>query len=75
MTTEIMFHDQKIPVRFISSDQKAIPLLIQVLESCRTQPANKQQDYVYHIDLIEVVGNNAILHTSIEDEKIHLPLY
>ncbi|NOU95311.1 hypothetical protein GC093_19070 [Paenibacillus sp. LMG 31456] len=75
MTTEIMFHDQKIPVRFISSDQKAIPMLIQVLESCRTHPANKQQDYVYHIDLIEVVGNNAILYTSIEDERIHLPLY
>ncbi|MDF2962885.1 MAG: hypothetical protein K0S39_4620 [Paenibacillus sp.] len=73
--TTIMFHDQKIPVRFISSDQKAIPMLIQVLESCRTRPADPNQDYVLHIDLIEVVGNNAILYTSIEEESIRLPLY
>jgi hypothetical protein len=75
MTTEIMFHDQKIPVRFISSDQKAIPMLIQLLENCRAQEAaDPQQTPLQQIDLIEIVGNNAILHTSVE-EPIQLPLY
>jgi hypothetical protein len=74
MITEIMFHDQKIPVRFILSDQKTIPLLIQLLENCRTQPIVEKQGYIDHIDLIEIVGNCAILYTSDDEECIHLPL-
>jgi RNA-binding protein YhbY len=75
MRTEILFHDQMIPVRFISSDQKTIPLLIQVLESCRIQPEETQHGFIDHIDLIEVIGNNAILYTSFEEKRIQLPLY
>jgi hypothetical protein len=74
MRTEILFHDQMIPVRFISSDQKAIPLLIQALESCRIQPEETHHPFMHHIDLIEVVGNNAILYTSAQEERIQLPL-
>jgi hypothetical protein len=74
MKTEILFHDQKIPVRFISSDQKAIPSLIQALENCCIQPEETHPGFIDHIDLIEVIGNHAILYTSIEEEKIQLPL-
>ncbi|MCU6795172.1 MULTISPECIES: hypothetical protein [Paenibacillus] len=74
MKTEILFHDHKIPVRFISSDQKAIPSLIQALEHRCTQPEEPSLALLNRIDLIEVVGNNAILYTSIEEESILLPL-
>ncbi|PZE22591.1 hypothetical protein [Paenibacillus xerothermodurans] len=77
MTTEILFHDQKIPVRFISSDQKAIPLLIQSLERNRTQPARVEvtKGREAQINLIELVGNCALLYTSAAKECIRLPLY
>ncbi|SFL49291.1 hypothetical protein SAMN03159341_106345 [Paenibacillus sp. 1_12] len=73
MKTEILFHDQKIPVRFISSDQKAIPALIQALEHRCTQP-EEPLALLNRIDMIEVVGNNAIVYTSLEEESILLPL-
>ncbi|CAG7604834.1 hypothetical protein PAESOLCIP111_00741 [Paenibacillus solanacearum] len=70
MTTELHFHDKKIPVTFISSDQKAIPRLITVLESSGTHTATMTS-----IDRIEIVGNQAILHSSEEKEKVHLSLF
>ncbi|CAG7621950.1 hypothetical protein ACFQI7_05255 [Paenibacillus allorhizosphaerae] len=70
MTTELYFHDKKIPVTFISSDQKAIPRLITVLESSKVHSSS-----VHSIARIEVVGNQAILHTTADNEKIHLALF
>ena len=75
MTTELCFHNRKIPVSFISSDQKAIPRLISVLENTRACSENADSSYLNQIERIEVIGNNAILHRSEESECIQLPLY
>ena len=75
MTTELWFHNQKIPVSFISSDQKAIPQLISVLERKKTHSSVVGESYLDHISRIEIVGNNAILHSSEHKESLQLPLY
>lgn len=75
MTTELHFHDRKIPVSFISSDQKAIPQLISVLERKSTLSSLNGPPSLGEIDRIEIVGNNAILHNTKENNSIQLPLY
>lgn len=74
MTTELCFDDRKIPVSFISSDQKAIPRLISVLEKTRTQSLGPGPSYINQIERIEIIGNNAVLHSN-KEERIHLPLF
>ncbi|UUZ85746.1 hypothetical protein LJK88_20935 [Paenibacillus sp. P26] len=75
MTTELCFHNRKIPVSFISSDQKAIPRLISVLENTRSRTESSDPSYLNQIERIEIIGNNAILHRSEENDSIQLPLY
>lgn len=75
MTTELFFLDRKIPVSFISSDQKAIPRLIRVLENTQAQPVTSVPAYFRHIERIEIIGNNAVLHSSKTPDIIQLPLY
>jgi hypothetical protein len=77
MQTELLFRDKKIPVSFISSDQKAIPQLINVLSKNRTNPAQSAQqgEPMADIERIEIIGNHAILHSHKQEKHIELPLY
>ncbi|TVY06718.1 hypothetical protein [Paenibacillus cremeus] len=75
MTTELLFRDKKIPVSFISSDQKAIPQLISVLESKHARSATAGQSELNDISRIEIIGNHAILHRSQSEDSIQMPLY
>ncbi|MEK8129824.1 hypothetical protein WMW72_18125 [Paenibacillus filicis] len=75
MTTELLFQNKKIPVSFISSDQKAIPQLISVLERTSSRPSSSIPSELQLIDRIEIIGNNAILHSKDTDISIELPLY
>jgi len=75
MTTELLFQNQKIPVSFISSDQKAIPQLINLLERTSSQAATAVQSDLQLIDRIEIIGNNAVLHSKNPNVSIELPLY
>ena len=76
MTTELLFKNKKIPVSFISSDQKAIPQLISVLERKSTQqPEAASVTHWHEIERIEIIGNSAVLHSKEKDQRIELPLY
>ncbi|MCZ8518910.1 MULTISPECIES: hypothetical protein [Paenibacillus] len=74
MTTELIIGDRKIPVRFISSDQKAIPRLITVLESTQQPSARQSCPPIQEIDHIEVIGNNAVVYDC-KSRNVQLPLY
>ncbi|AEI42511.1 hypothetical protein [Paenibacillus mucilaginosus] len=75
MTTELIIGDRKIPVRFISSDQKAIPRLLTVLESSQLKQSVPSCPPIQEIDHIEVIGNNAVLYDSKARSSVQLPLY
>lgn len=75
MTTELHFHNRKIPVSFISSDQKAIPQLINVLERKKNFSALTGPTCFSENDRIEIIGNSAVLHNTKEKNSIELPLY
>ncbi|WP_159887677.1 hypothetical protein [Paenibacillus puerhi] len=76
MTTELLFKNQVIPVSFISSDQKAIPQLINLLERTSSdRSASAAAADLQLIERIEIIGNNAILHSKATNASIELPLY
>ncbi|WP_281887961.1 hypothetical protein [Paenibacillus sp. YYML68] len=73
MSTEVVFNNQKIPVSFVSCDQKAIPQLIRALKEkgMYTSLAEGRET----IERIELIGNSAVLHHKTNDRCIELPLY
>ncbi|MED4600149.1 hypothetical protein P9314_05415 [Paenibacillus validus] len=75
MNTELLFMNQKIPVSFISSDQKAIPQLINILERNSSHSSAAGTSDFNQIDRIEIIGNNAVLHKKHVNQCIELPLY
>ncbi|TBL78225.1 hypothetical protein [Paenibacillus thalictri] len=75
MITELLLSSKKIPVSFISCDQKAIPQLIRMLQNNEWRNSREGLPEIDEIEHIELVGNHAILHSAKANEQIHVPLY
>ncbi|WP_284638824.1 hypothetical protein [Paenibacillus silviterrae] len=75
MRTELSINDRKIPVSFISSDQKAIPQLLNLLNKNRMKNTNMTSSPTLDIERIEIIGNQAVLHSHHSEKVIELPLY
>jgi hypothetical protein len=70
----IRFGNKEIPVTFVSSDHKIIPLLIQALH--RKKRADKLTSMldIETVDYIEVIGTEAYLYSKTDAGKCYLAL-
>jgi hypothetical protein len=72
---KIRFDHREIPVGFISSDHKIIPLLIHALHKMRGTDQRKAVLNIDAVDYIEVIGTEAYLYSTTKSSTVYLALH
>lgn len=71
----IEFHDHRIPVYYDNERRGTIELLVEVLERKWKSGRRLVQQFLSHLDSIEIEGTEAILYSKKESGTLALSLY